>query len=172
MTNPIEAAIRRTVTAGVMKLADYNRERMPEPARPNPYITGLNAPMDRELTLEHLAVQGSIPPGLDGRDLRIGPNPITPPRAASHHWFVGDGMVHGLHIAGGQALWYRNRWVRSTKVGAALGEPAAPGPRHFSDTVNTNVPAAASSGATSTRAVSSTPAMPSRHPTAASRWMW
>ncbi len=114
MPNLIEAAIRKTVTTGVMKLADFNRARMKAPDRPNPFITGLNAPMDRELTLEQLAVQGSIPPGLDGRYLRIGPNPIRPPQAASHHWFVGDGMVHGLRIAGGQALWYRNRWIRSS----------------------------------------------------------
>jgi len=139
MANLIESVIRKTVTAGVMKLADFNREHMPEPDQPNPFLTGLNAPMDRELTLEQLAVTGSIPPGLDGRYLRIGPNPITPPQGASHHWFVGDGMVHGLRIAGGQALWYRNRWIRSSKVSAALGEPPAPGPRHFSDTVNTNV---------------------------------
>ncbi len=140
MPSPIENAIRKTVTAGVMKLADFNRDRMAEPATPNPFLTGLNAPMDHELTLEQLAVQGSIPPGLDGRYLRIGPNPIKPPATqASHHWFVGDGMVHGLRIAGGQALWYRNRWIRSSAVSQALGEPEAPGPRHFSDTVNTNV---------------------------------
>lgn len=139
MPSLIEKAIRKTITTGVMKLADFNRDRMAEPERPNPFITGLNAPMDRELTLEQLTVQGSIPPELDGRYLRIGPNPISPPQAASHHWFVGDGMVHGLRIAGGQALWYRNRWIRSAKVSAALGEPMAPGPRHFSDTVNTNV---------------------------------
>ena len=99
MPSPIENAIRKTITTGVMKLADFNRGRMAEPERPNPFITGLNAPMDRELTLEQLQVQGSIPPELDGRYLRIGPNPITPPAAASHHWFVGDGMVHGLRIA-------------------------------------------------------------------------
>ncbi len=140
MPNPIETAIRRTVTSGVLKLADFNRARMAEPATPNPFISGLNAPMADELTLENLPVQGCIPAGLDGRYLRIGPNPIRPPAAAaSHHWFVGDGMVHGLRIAGGRALWYRNRWIRSRAVSQALGEPEAPGPRHFSDTVNTNV---------------------------------
>ena len=139
MPNPIETAIRKTIATGVKKLADFNRATMAEPTQPNPFLTGLNAPMDSELTLAQLVVQGSIPPGLDGRYLRIGPNPITPPAAASHHWFVGDGMVHGLRIAGGQALWYRNRWIRSRAVSRALGEPEAPGPRHLSDTVNTNV---------------------------------
>ncbi len=139
MANLIETALRKTMTQGVMKLAAFNRQRMAEPEQPNPFLVGLNAPMDKELTLTELAVTGSIPPTLDGRYLRIGPNPINPPQAASHHWFVGDGMVHGLRLQGGRALWYRNRWLRSTAVSKALGEPRAPGPRHFSDTVNTNV---------------------------------
>lgn len=139
MASAIESAIRKTVTQGVMKLAQFNRDRMAEPAAPNPFLVGLNAPMDRELTLENLAVEGRIPADLDGRYIRIGPNPITPPKAASHHWFLGDGMLHGIRLQGGRALWYRNRWVRSTAVSQALGEPPAPGPRHFSDTVNTNV---------------------------------
>ncbi len=139
MANLIETALRKTMTQGVMKLAAFNRQRMAEPEQPNPFLVGLNAPMNKELTLTELAVTGSIPPTLDGRYLRIGPNPINPPQAASHHWFVGDGMVHGLRLQGGRALWYRNRWLRSTAVSKALGEPRAPGPRHFSDTVNTNV---------------------------------
>jgi hypothetical protein len=49
-------------------------------------------------------------------------------------------MVHGVRLQGGKALWYRNRWIRSTAVSAALGEPPAPGPRaERFDTVNTNV---------------------------------
>src|SRR5262249_4129190 len=57
-----------------------------------------------------------------------------------YHWFMGDGMVHGLRLEGGRALWYRNRWIRSTAVSAALGEAPVPGPRHGpSDTVNTNI---------------------------------
>lgn len=48
-------------------------------------------------------------------------------------------MVHGVRLQGGRALWYRNRWIRSTAVSQALGEAPAPGPRQRSDTVNTNV---------------------------------
>lgn len=139
MPSAIETAIRKTVTAGVLKLASFNRQRMVEPETPNPFLVGLNEPMDSELTLQDLPVKGAIPPELDGRYIRIGPNPITPPHAASHHWFLGDGMVHGVRLQGGRALWYRNRWIRSNAVSRALGEPPAPGPRHFSDTVNTNV---------------------------------
>jgi carotenoid cleavage dioxygenase len=37
-------------------------------------------------------------------------------------------MVHGVRLRGGNAEWYRNRWVRSRDVAKALGEPARPGP--------------------------------------------
>jgi carotenoid cleavage dioxygenase-like enzyme len=139
MTSPIESLIRKTVTQGIMKLAQFNRNRMTDLALPNPFLTGLNAPMDREYTLNNLLVTGTIPASLDGRYLRNGPNPIGAPIAASHHWFLGDGMVHGLRLKDGQALWYRNRWVRSTAVSKALGEEPVPGPRYHNGTVNTNV---------------------------------
>lgn len=109
-------------------------------ARPNPYLTGINAPMDRECTLTQLRVSGTLPRSLDGQYLRIGPNPLQPPASeAAHHWFLGDGMVHGIRLSGGQALSYRNRWIRSRAVSRALGEPDAPGPRRRVDNVNTNV---------------------------------
>ena len=50
--------------------------------------------------------------------------PVDP---ATHHWFIGDGMVRGVRLAEGRAHWYRNRWVRSTAVSEALGEAPAPG---------------------------------------------
>ncbi len=139
MVGLIESVIRKGVSVGVLALARYNRSRMPRLSGPHPFLSGLYAPIPDELTLRNLPVQGRLPPELNGRYVRIGPNPITPPQAAVHHWFVGDGMVHGLRLHGGQALWYANRWVRSTAVSQALGEAPAPGPRHFSDTVNTNV---------------------------------
>jgi 8'-apo-carotenoid 13,14-cleaving dioxygenase len=107
---------------------------------PNPFLTGIHAPMKSELTIEDLPVIGAIPAALDGRYLRIGPNPAVPVDPAKHHWFVGDGMVHGLRLEGGRARWYRNRWIRSNRVAAALGEAPAPGPRRaLGDTVNTNI---------------------------------
>ncbi len=48
-------------------------------------------------------------------------------------------MVHGLAIANGEALWYKNRAIRSNAAAEALGVAPAPGPRHGPDTVNTNV---------------------------------
>ncbi len=139
MASSVETIIRKTVGLGVSALADFNRKRLPEPTAPHPFLTGIHRPMTEEKTIERLDVTGTIPPGLDGRYLRIGPNPIAAD-PASYHWFTGDGMVHGVALKDGEALWYRNRWIKSRSVAAALGVPAAPGPRHGGfDTVNTNV---------------------------------
>ncbi len=138
MASSVETLIRSTVTKGIMKVADFNRGRM-KADKPNPYLTGIHKPMDAELTLDKLAVTGSIPAELDGRYIRIGPNPAAPADDASYHWFTGDGMVHGVKLKGGKVEWYRNRWIKSRKVTAALGLPEAPGPRAMQDTVNTNV---------------------------------
>ena len=49
-------------------------------------------------------------------------------------------MVHGVRLRDGKAEWYRNRWIRSTRVSEALGEEPAPGERHGGfDGANTNV---------------------------------
>jgi len=136
MGSTIETLVRGSVTKGLEAVASFNRKRMP--ATENPFLTGIHTPMAGELTLTKLAVTGTIPATLSGRYLRIGPNPIDAD-PASYHWFTGDGMVHGLAIEGGEALWYRNRWIRSNAVAAALGKAPAPGPRHIFDTVNTNV---------------------------------
>ncbi|USA40520.1 8'-apo-carotenoid 13,14-cleaving dioxygenase [Pelagerythrobacter marinus] len=136
MASVLEKTIRGAVTAGIGKIAAFNRSGLEQD---NPFTQGLHAPMQEELTLEDLPVTGTIPAALDGRYLRIGPNPEhADPRG--HHWFVGDGMVHGVRIAQGRARWYRNRYVRSRALEEVSGLPAAPGPRRgMNDTVNTNV---------------------------------
>ena len=104
MTRPIETLIRGAVTKGVMKVAEFNRNRLAAPDTPHPYLTGIHAPMTEELTLTDLAVDGTIPPELDGRYLRIGPNPLRAPNPPAHHWLIGDGTVHGIRLQGGKAL--------------------------------------------------------------------
>lgn len=136
MPSTIETLIRNTVAKGVETLGNFNRKRLG--GGESPYLTGIHTPMSEELTLTDLPVTGTIPAALDGRYLRIGPNPAEPD-PAGYHWFIGDGMVHGLRLSGGKAQWYRNRWIRSEAVAAARGVEAAPGPRHNFDTVNTNV---------------------------------
>ncbi|RJO70040.1 9-cis-epoxycarotenoid dioxygenase [Nocardia panacis] len=76
-----------------------------------PHLAGNFAPVPDELTEMDLPVTGAIPPELSGWYLRNGPNPAA---AASAHWFLGDGMVHGVRVEGGRATSYRNRWVRTS----------------------------------------------------------
>lgn len=76
-----------------------------------PYLTGNYAPVTEEVTAVELPTTGTIPEGLSGWYLRNGPNPHE---AASPHWFLGDGMVHGVRLENGRAVAYRNRWVRTT----------------------------------------------------------
>lgn len=77
----------------------------------SPYLGGNFAPVEREVTAFDLPVTGEIPAELDGRWLRNGPNPEGPVDEATHHWFIGHGMVHGVRLRGGKAEWYRNRYV-------------------------------------------------------------
>ena len=140
MAGSVENLIRSTVGKGLMKIAAFNRQHMAALEEPHAFLNGIHAPMERECTLTDLQVRGTIPLALDGCYMRIGPNPVKPPNAAAYHWFTGDGMVHGVRLQHGRALWYRNRWIRSYAVSAALGEAPAPGPRNgVSDSVNTNV---------------------------------
>ena len=88
----------------------------------NTYLTDGYAPVREEVTALDLMVTGELPVELNGRWLRNGPNPIGDVDPASHHWFRGDGMVHGVRLREGAAEWYRNRWVRSDTVTDALGE--------------------------------------------------
>ena len=41
--------------------------------------------------------------------------------ADSPHFFLGDGMLHAVRLQAGRALWYRNRWVRTTPFERGLG---------------------------------------------------
>ncbi len=84
-------------------VSNFNRKRLEAPGGGHPYLTGVHKPMTEELTLADLKVDGEIPAQLDGRYLRIGPNPVDSPDEASYHWFSGDGMAHGglalIHIS-------------------------------------------------------------------------
>ena len=114
---------------------------MGETTTDNQYLQGAFAPVTEEVTLTDLEVRGVLPPELDGRYLRNGPNPIDAD-LATYHWFLGSGMVHGLRLRDGRAEWYRNRWVRDAGTAAQLGEADPGGPFHNEGgdgTVNTHV---------------------------------
>ena len=143
--NIVERATGVVLSPIVSSIAAFNRWRLPPIDAPHPLLTGVHQPMTEEVTIHDLVVDGTIPSTLDGRYVRIGPNPAAPdPR--TYHFFVGDGMLHGVRLQDGRALWYRNRWIRSTEVAKARGFDPAPGPRHIFDTVNTSVLGHAGSG--------------------------
>ena len=89
------------------------------------HLKGNGAPVTEELTITDLTVHGTIPAELDGRYLRNGSNPIT---GWSEHPFLGDGMIHGVRLRGGQAEWYRNRYVQTPFIAdptLSIMDPAA-----------------------------------------------
>jgi carotenoid cleavage dioxygenase-like enzyme len=94
----------------------------------NPVLQGNYAPVSEERILTDFEVVGKIPSDLSGTLLRDGPNPVHP--GPDHRWFVGDGMLHSISFAGGKALGYRNRWVRTTVIEQKLGYKAAPVSKH------------------------------------------
>ena len=92
------------------------------PVEENPVLQGNFAPVDEELVVQDLPVEGAIPAQLNGSLFRDGPNPIAP--GPGHHWFLGDGMVHSITIRDGIAQSYRNRWIRTKQVEELKGFPA------------------------------------------------
>jgi len=77
------------------------------------FLRGNYAPVADEIIADNLTVTGAVPPELRGRFIRNGPNPSS---GASPHWFLGDGMLHGVELGDGDARWYRNRYVRTRSL--------------------------------------------------------
>ena len=90
----------------------------------NPYLLGNFAPVHDELDVKQLEVVGEIPKDLLGIYMRNGPNPAFPPILYTYP-YDGDGMIHAVYIADGQAA-YKNRFVetkgllKERKAGKAL----------------------------------------------------
>lgn len=97
-----------------------------DPSRPF-WMQGGFAPVTDEIDALDLPVQGSLPASLNGLYVRNGSNPAS---GDSTHWFLGDGMVHGVRIERGAAVWYRNRYVDTPMYRSGtglLGGSGAPG---------------------------------------------
>ena len=105
------------------------------------YLSGNYGPVADEVTAFDLPVTGELPAELSGRYLRNGPNPAEEVDPTTHHWFTGDGMVHGIRIDGGKAAWYRNRYVGSQHIATMRGEEDFAGPNWSGMSIgpNTNV---------------------------------
>ncbi len=96
-----------------------------DPSKPW-WLRGDFAPVQREVEAVDLRVEGTLPKELAGLYVRNGSNPKP---GWAPHWFLGDGMVHGVMIDGGKATWYRNRYVQTSLLAAGGGLTAkgAPG---------------------------------------------
>jgi len=84
----------------------------------NPYLNGLYAPVQKEKTFNTLKVIGEIPRDLNGAYFRNGPNPKHTP-SDMHHWFDGDGMIHGIWFEDG-IVRYANRYIQTADYKAEL----------------------------------------------------
>ncbi|MFK7896019.1 MAG: carotenoid oxygenase family protein [Myxococcota bacterium] len=90
------------------------------------YLRGIHAPVEHEVEAFDLKIEGSLPPEINGNFLRNGPNPLN---GDPGHWFLGDGMLHGIALQGGRALSYRNRFVQTRHLAGEaqwLADPANP----------------------------------------------
>lgn len=135
----LQSSVQKTVQKGAVWLLGRMQKRVPY-SPSNHFLEGPFAPLREEHSSDALSVTGTIPHELDGLLTRIGPNPLHVENPATYHWFLGDGMVHGLRIKDGKALWYRNRYVGSDSVSRHFGrQPAAGSRRGVSDVVNTNI---------------------------------
>ena len=98
------------------------------------------SPIRKESTHLNLKIDGKIPDVLNGLYVRNGPNHIG--EVSAHlHYFSGHGMVHGVRLMEGKALWYRNRIVRAGDAPEILKEsdPGGPISHGIDASPNTNV---------------------------------
>lgn len=82
-----------------------------------------------------LEIVGALPPSLSGLYLRNGPNPMS---GDTGHWFLGDGMVHGVMLEKGKAPWYRARYIQTEILGKGDVDTSGP-PSLTGHTANTSV---------------------------------
>lgn len=85
-------------------------DRYDTPENPEFWKEGDFPPVKKEITESALQVEGVIPPDLSGLYVRNGPNAW---QGTTEHFFMGDGMLHGLRFEQGKASWYRNRYVQT-----------------------------------------------------------
>lgn len=111
---PTDAPASSTTTTPAITRASAGYD----PSKPY-WEQGGFAAVTTEETVTDLRVTGAIPSTLSGLFVRNGSNP---PSGTARHWFLGDGMIHGVRLERGRASWYRNRYVQTT-----VHDPSADG---------------------------------------------
>jgi carotenoid cleavage dioxygenase-like enzyme len=79
------------------------------------HFTGLNQPVGREVTLTHLAVEGTLPPEVAGSFYRAIPDPHYPPKFADDNVLSGDGMISRLAFNADGTADFILRYVRTAR---------------------------------------------------------
>lgn len=78
----------------------------------HPYLHGLFAPVDSELSVDSLELEcGEIPKDLDGMYVVNGPNQRFKPNN-KYHYYDGDGMLNAIRFTGGEAS-YDSKWIQT-----------------------------------------------------------
>lgn len=87
-----------------------------------------------------LKFSGIIPKYLNGLLLRIGSNPIDVKNPTLFEWYLGDGMIHGLKLQDGDAIWFKSKMLATDFVQNRKAQSHLKGYRRGAhDVVNTNI---------------------------------
>lgn len=93
-----------------------------------------------ETEISNFKVIGEIPKHLNGLLLRIGSNPIYAKKLTLFEWYMGDGMVHGLKLRNGKAIWFKSKMIATDTVQKNKKKQYVQGYRRGAhDVVNTNI---------------------------------
>ena len=135
----IEGAVGAVLSPVISGIASFNRWRLPPRDAPHPFLTGVHAPMAEELTLHDLPVEGVLPPELDGRYVRIGPNAAAPDPAHLPLLRRRRHVARRAHSATGGRSGTGTAGFAPTRSPRRAACPPHRGPRHIFDTVNTSI---------------------------------
>ncbi len=75
------------------------------------------SPIQEERTIEKFRIEGKIPQELNGLYIRNGANA----KQLSSHFFLGEGMLHGIWLNQGHPIRYCNRYVKTGTRNLAAG---------------------------------------------------
>ena len=95
----------------------------------NPALNGWHSPVRAETTSTGpFGMVGSLPPGLNGRLIFLGPNPVLVPNPDTYDPAEGDGMLHSFDITRGTLTEQRSRLVVTRHLVAVLNARPPEGP--------------------------------------------
>lgn len=90
------------------EFAPFSKVALPQDPLGRWWLSNNYAPVIEERDEFNLKVIGELPRELNGLYARVGSNGED-----TEHWFLGHGMLHGIRLQDGQALWYRNRYINT-----------------------------------------------------------